>query len=160
MKKLSALVVAIVMVLSVVGCSEASKVNYNMTQDAKAFKLVRKVTAYNARTDKVIFIAEGLINIETDSENNELVITAKVGEDSYKKNYVYLNDYVIYTVEDTSDEGHTTDPYHYQFYFYGDVVSNVSVKSYSDIHDEDESNSISSNESNVESEMEDNANGN
>ena len=34
----------------------------------------------------------------------------------YKKNYVYLNEYVIYAVEDIT--GTFTDPYHYKIKFY------------------------------------------
>jgi hypothetical protein len=47
---------------------------------------------------------------------SELVVTCKVGANEYKKNYVYLNEYVIYVVEDIS--GTTTDPYHYKIKFY------------------------------------------
>ena len=44
-----------------------------------------------------------------------LVVTAKVGPSTYKKNYVYLNDYTLYVVEDIN--GTHTDPYHYKVYF-------------------------------------------
>lgn len=40
---------------------------------------------------------------------------SKVGANTYKKNYVYLNDYTLYVVEDIN--GTHTDPYHYKVYF-------------------------------------------
>ena len=58
---------------------------------------------------------EGRINIETDDAHHELIVTAKVGEKTYKKNYVYLTDYTLYVVDDIS--GTHTDPYHYKIYF-------------------------------------------
>lgn len=69
---------------------------------------------------------EGYINISNNS-TDELVVTAKVGEDSYNKvNYVYLNDYTLYVVEDIS--GTHTDPYHYKLYFNTNVLPEVELK--------------------------------
>lgn len=52
--------------------------------------------------------------------------TDKVGPTEYKKNYVYLNDYTLYVVEDIS--GTHTDPYHYKVYFHTDVLPSVEVR--------------------------------
>ena len=98
-----------------VGCSESDRVNHNITKQAEYFECERRVTVYNARTDKVIMMIEGRINIETDGAHHELIVTAKVGEKTYKKNYVYLTDYTLYVVDDIS--GTHTDPYHYKIYF-------------------------------------------
>lgn len=95
-------------------CSEADRVNRNISKQAQYFDCERRVTVYNARTDKVIMYIEGYINISNNT-TNELVVTAKVGNDTYKKNYVYLNEYTLYVVEDIN--GTHTDPYHYKVYF-------------------------------------------
>lgn len=42
------------------GCSEAEKVNKNISKQANYFETERHITVYNARTDKVILEAEGL----------------------------------------------------------------------------------------------------
>ena len=116
MKKISAIIIiCITAALTLCGCKEADRVNHNISQQAKYFECERRVTVYNARTDKCIMLIEGFINIETDKNNSELVVTAKVGAGQYKKNYVYLNDYTIYVVEDIT--GTHTDPYHYKIYF-------------------------------------------
>lgn len=108
------------------GCSEADKVNKNISKQADYFGTERRITVYNARTDKIILEAEGLMAISNNSEN-ELVCTVKTGPSTYKKNYIYLNDYTMYVVEDIT--GTTTDPYHYKMYFHTDVLPDVEVRS-------------------------------
>ena len=89
MKKrlIAALAVCIVMVLT--GCTEADKVNYNMSQQASYFESERRITVYNARTDRIILYAEGYMDISNNS-TNELVVTVKTGPGTYKKNYIYV----------------------------------------------------------------------
>lgn len=126
MKKILALLLILILMFTFVGCSEADKVNMNLSKQADYFEVERKITVYNARTDFIIFEAEGRMSISNNS-NNELVITCKTGPDTYKKNYVYLNDYTMYAVEDIS--GTHTDPYHYKWYFHTEVLPDVDVKS-------------------------------
>ena len=117
---LSALLLALLM-----GCSEADKVNHNMSKQADYFECERRVTVYNARTDNVILECEGYLSI-SNNDTNELVVTVKTGPDSYKKNYIYLNAYTLYVVEDIT--GTHTDPYHYQMYFHAELLPNVDIK--------------------------------
>ena len=124
-KKIFAVLTALMVLLTAAGCSEADKVNHNISQQAEYFQSERRVTVWNARTDNVIMYIEGYINISNNS-TDELVVTAKVGEDSYKVNYVYLNDYTLYVVEDIS--GTHTDPYHYKLYFNTNVLPKVELK--------------------------------
>lgn len=125
MKKLIALLLLVVLVFSLAACSEADRVNYNMTKQADYFECERKITVYNARTDTVIFEAEGYMSVSNNTAN-ELVITCKTGPNEYKKNYVYLNAYTLYAIEDIT--GTHTDPYHYKFYFHTQVLPTVEVK--------------------------------
>lgn len=116
MKKFVAILLAVMcMVGCLTGCTAAEDVNYNLSQAADNFEVVRKITVYNARTDMIIMEMEGIMSLSNNS-TSELVVTCKTGEDEYKKNYVYLNDYVIYVVEDIT--GTVTDPYHYKIHFY------------------------------------------
>ena len=113
------------LVCVVCGCSEASKVNRNISKQADYFECERKITVYNARTDKIIMEAEGYMSINN-NENKELVCTVKIGPNQYKKNYIYLNDYTMYVVEDIT--GTHTDPYHYKLYFHTDIIPTIEVK--------------------------------
>lgn len=116
MKKVIGLVLLVVCLFCFASCTAAENVNHNLSVAADNFEVVRKITVYNARTDLIVMEMEGLMSISNNS-TKELVVTCKVGAGQYKKNYVYLNEYVIYVVEDIS--GTTTDPYHYKVKFYG-----------------------------------------
>ena len=126
MKKIVAIVLlAVAICVLLVSCSEADKVNGNISKQAYYFETERKITVYNARTDKIILEAEGFMSISNNS-SNELVVTCKVSPNTYKKNYVYLNDYTMYVVEDIT--GTHTDPYHYKLYFHTEFPVSVDVK--------------------------------
>lgn len=126
MKKIIAMLLVLCCMLCVLtGCSEADKVNYNISKQATYFECERRITVYNARTDKIILVAEGYMDISNDS-HSELVVTVKTGANEYRKNYVYLNEYTMYVVEDIT--GTHTDPYHYQLYFHTELLPNVEVK--------------------------------
>ena len=118
MKRTLTIILAIILVLGcamLTACTEADNINHNLSQSADNFEVVRKITVYNARTDLIIMEMEGYMSLSNNS-TNELVVTCKTGAKEYKKNYVYLNEYVIYVVEDITST--ITDPYHYKIHFY------------------------------------------
>ena len=116
MKKIIAILLVLVMVVGLLaGCTEANNVNHNLSQAADNFECLRKITVYNARTDLIVMEMEGYMSLSNNS-TSELVVTCKTGANEYKKNYIYLNEYVIYVVEDIT--GTATDPFHYKVHFY------------------------------------------
>ena len=126
MKKIIAIALCIIAIMTVfTGCTEAKKVNYNISKQAQYFESLRRITVYNARTDKIILEAEGYMDISNNS-TSELVVTCKVGQNEYKKNYVYLNEWTIYVIEDIS--GTYTNPYHYKMYFHTEILPDIEVK--------------------------------
>ena len=121
-KKMHVLVVGLALVLFLLaflfvmtGCGAADGVNRNLSQAADNFECLRKITVYNARTDLIVMEMEGYMSLSNSTEN-ELVVTCKTGPNEYKKNYIYLNEYVIYVVEDITGTG--ADPFHYKVHFY------------------------------------------
>ena len=124
-KKIICAIMITVIALLCVGCSEADRVNHNISKQANYFETERRITVYNARTDKIILEAEGLMSISNNFDN-ELVCTIKTGPNTYKKNYIYLNAYTMYVVEDIT--GTMTDPYHYKMYFHTEVLPDVEVR--------------------------------
>lgn len=130
MKKTTKKTIVIVMMLIALlgilaGCTEADKVNYNLSKEADYFNVERKITVYNARTDHIILEACGYMSVSNDS-HDELVVTCKVGNNEYKKNYVYLTENTLYAIEDIS--GTHTDPYHYEFVFHTDFPVTIETK--------------------------------
>lgn len=118
MKKILALMLALILVLgafTLCSCTAAENVNHNLSVSADNFEVLRKITVYNARTDLIVMEMEGYMSLSNNS-TNELVVTCKTGPSEYKKNFVYLNEYVIYVVEDM--DAPNTDPYHYKIKFY------------------------------------------
>lgn len=116
--KILSLILALIVLLgcfALTSCSQAENVNHNLSQSADNFEVLRKITVYNARTDLIIMEMEGYMSLSNNS-TNELVVTCKTGPSDYKKNFVYLNEYVIYVVEDM--DATDTDPYHYKIKFY------------------------------------------
>ena len=116
MKKIIYGILIAIMIITLVSCTAADNVNHNISQAADNFEVLRKITVYNARTDLIVMEMEGYMSISNNS-TSELVVTCKTGANVYKKNYVYLNEYVIYVVEDIT--GTVTNPYHYKVKFYG-----------------------------------------
>ena len=115
MKKIFVVLLVLLMCFSMCACTAAENVNYNLSQAADNFECLRKITVYNARTDLIVMEMEGAMSISNNG-SNELVVTCKTGPGEYKKNYIYLNEYVIYVVEDIT--GTQTNPYHYKVHFY------------------------------------------
>ena len=123
MKKTVVKIIAVITVLLIglsiivlfAGCTAADNVNHNLSQAADNFQCLRKITVYNARTDLIVMEMEGYMSLSNTS-TSELVVTCKTGANEYKKNYIYLNEYVIYVVEDIT--GTATDPFHYKVHFY------------------------------------------
>lgn len=116
MKKILALLLVVALLaIPLCACSAADTTNHNLSVAADNFQVLRKITVYNARTDLIVLEMEGYMSLSNNS-SNELVVTCQTGPSQYKKNFVYLNEYVIYVVEDIDPTG--TDPYHYKIKFY------------------------------------------
>lgn len=124
-RKILTVVAMMCVVMMLAGCTEADRVNVNISKQADYFECERKITVYNARTDMAILEAEGYMSI-TNNQSGELVCTVKVGPNEYKKNYIYLNQYTMYVVEDIT--GTHTDPYHYKLYFHTEFPVDVETR--------------------------------
>lgn len=124
-RKILTVVAMVSVIMMLAGCTEADRVNVNISKQADYFECERKITVYNARTDMVILEEEGYMSI-SNNQSGELVCTVKVGPNEYKKNYIYLNQYTMYVVEDIT--GTHTDPYHYKLYFHTEFPVDVETR--------------------------------
>lgn len=117
------LVLIFVMALCMCSCSTADTVNYNLNKEADEFNVYRRITVTNARTDTIMMQAEGYMSLGNNS-SNELVVTFKTGED---QDYIYLNDWTCYVMEQV--EPKSTDKYHYELVFYPQrLVPEIEIK--------------------------------
>ena len=101
-----------VSMVTLTGCTEAMRVNENITQEAENFNVYRRVTVINCLQGDVLFSMEGRMNIEADMEDNQLEIIVETDDGVYKKHFIGLSDNVTYTVEDIS--GSEVSKYHYE----------------------------------------------
>ena len=119
-RKLIATIVAMLLAaVSLAACANDSEtVSHNLSQDADNFKVHRRVVFFNGITDKYLLSIEGYCSI-TD-EGNQLEVTCKVGESTYKKHCLGLSDNVSYFVEQL--EPIESDPYHYKVVFKPETI--------------------------------------
>lgn len=113
-KKVVELMGAMLLAFSVMGCTEADQVSQNISKEADNFNVTRKLTVLNARTDTVLLELTGTFALGNSSAN-ELEVIIETDEGKYQKDYVYLNEYTMYVVEDIS--GSEVDKYHYEINF-------------------------------------------
>lgn len=126
MKKVLAIVLTVVMLLTLTACTEKNRVSYNVSKEADNFNVQRKITVVNVRTDKVLFELEGTFCLDNSSEN-ELEVICEVGHDVYKKNFIYLNQWTTYVVEDIS--GANVDKFHYELNILPQMVGEITTTS-------------------------------
>lgn len=110
-RRFAAAIIAAFMLLGLASCTEANRVNSNLSQEADNFNITRRLEVINARTDTPLFELIGNFSLSNNS-GNELVVTVELENGVYKKHYVYLNEYTMYVVEDLS--GSDVSPYHYE----------------------------------------------
>lgn len=124
MKKIIAIVLSVLFIcLTFAGCTEASRVSYNISEEANNFNVFRRVVVVNTMTDKILFELDGFFSIEVDETEQQLEITCQTGENTYQKHFIGLSTMVAYTVEDL--KGAEVDPYHYEIHYLpeGNVVN-------------------------------------
>lgn len=124
MKKILSLIGVAIVVLMLTACSQAERVSYNVSRDADRFNVTRRLVVINARSDKPVFELVGNFSINTNT-NDELEVICEVGQGKYKKHFVYLNEWTIYTVEDVS--GAYVDNYHYEVNYLPEMIMPVTV---------------------------------
>jgi len=111
-KKVVSIILLLALALCITSCTEASRVNENINKEADNFNVSRRIVVTNVLTDQVIYEVIGNFSLSNNSDN-ELVITVELEDGTYKKNYVYLNQFTTYIMEDLS--GSDVSPYHYEF---------------------------------------------
>lgn len=113
-KKIIGIVISIVLVIVLAGCTESSRVSYNLSQQADNFNDVRQLTVINCIQGDVLFQMTGKMSIKADITDNQLeVVVEENGE--YKKHFIGLSDNVTYVVEDITSGD--VDKYKYTLNF-------------------------------------------
>ena len=116
-KILSLLAVGFLITGVLTGCdTEAERVNYNLTQEADNFNVVRQLTVINCIEGDVLFQMTGKMSITADTGDNQLEIIVEDGG-TYVKHFVGLSDNVTYVVEDLNLGDNAVSKYKYTLNF-------------------------------------------
>lgn len=111
MKKIICVLFVSMMILS--GCEvEADRVNYNLTQEADNFNVIRQITVINCLKGDVLFQMTGKMSITADTTDNQLEVIVEDENGKYKKHFIGLSDNVTYVIEDITDDTDVSK-YHY-----------------------------------------------
>jgi len=103
------LLISILAVLIVTGCTDAGVASRNLSKAADMFELDRRIVFYNGITNEYILVIEGRCSLK--STNGQLSVTCKTGYDQYKKHYLGLSDNVTYFSEQLESKGVSVDHY-------------------------------------------------
>lgn len=110
------MIIAIVCIIGIfTACTEAERVNSNISEEAENFNVYRRVTVINCIQGDTLFSVEGRMNITADTADKQLELIVEVEDGVYKKHFIGLSDNVTYTVEDIS--GAEVSKYHYEINF-------------------------------------------
>ncbi len=103
MKRIIALLMLTVMVIGsfmLTGCdTEASRVSYNLSQEADNFNVVRQLTVINCIQGDILFQMTGKFSITADTVDNQLEVVVEDSDGRYQKHFIGLSDNVTYVVE-------------------------------------------------------------
>lgn len=112
------LAMAVLAVGMLAGCeTEASRVEYNLTQEADNFNIVRQLTVINCLQGDVLFQMTGKMSITADVDDNQLEIIVENEDGNYTKHFVGLSDNVTYTIEDLNLGKNDVEKYKYTLNF-------------------------------------------
>ena len=112
MKKIIALLLAVVLLAVLFcGCTQAEKISANLSKEADKLNITRKITVINVRNNEVLYEIIAKCSLQNEG-HSELVVISEVAEGQYKKDFIYLSDWITYVVQDVT--GTYTDPYHYE----------------------------------------------
>lgn len=87
--------------LFVTGCAfdrDSAIASYNVSKEADSFKVKRRITFINLRSNDYLFSIVGNCSID-DNMSNELEVICKTGEDKYQKHFLYKSKETTYIVE-------------------------------------------------------------
>ena len=128
MKKFYLLIILVLPILLLTGCTSADTVSSNISRESDEFKVKRRITFINLRTGDYLFSMTGLCSIQggSGSLNDELEVICKTGDDKYQKHLLYLAQETTYVVEqlDYSE----VSKYDYEFIFRPEAIIPIEIK--------------------------------
>lgn len=99
-KKIIMILMSLMVIMAMTGCTEADKVSANLSTQADNFNALRQVTVINCIANDVVFQMTGKMSIKADTTDRQLEVVVENEDNSYSKHIIGLSDNVTYVVED------------------------------------------------------------
>ena len=115
-KKMLAIILMLAMICCFTGCTQAEKVEYNITKEADNFNVVRQLTVINCLQGDVLFQMTGKMSITADTQDNQLEVIVE-DDGTYVKHFIGLSDNVTYVIEDLNLGANDVSKYRYTLNF-------------------------------------------
>lgn len=119
------IMITAVMILSLTGCDSASTVSHNISHEADEFKVKRRITFINLRSNDYLFQVTGNCSVK-DGTSDELELICRIGEDKYQKHFLKKAVETTYVVEQL--EYSDVSRYDYEFVFRPEAIIPVQIK--------------------------------
>lgn len=126
MKKIL-IILLLTITLGLTGCTSAGQVSYNLSRESDEFKVKRRITFINLRTNEYLFSMTGYCSIQggESDRNNELEIICRIGDHAYQKHMLYIATETTYVIEQL--ESNDVSRYDYEFVFRPESIIPVEI---------------------------------
>ena len=122
MKKILLVIVSIILIT---GCTDAETVSYNISKEADKFNVKRRITFINLRSNEFLFTITGNCSIQ-DGASDELNVICKVGEDKYQKHMLKNAVETTYVIEQL--EYNEVSKYDYELVFRPEAIIPIKIE--------------------------------
>ena len=126
MKKIIIILITIIVAIGLTGCTDAEIVSENLSKEADNFRVKRRITFINLRSDTFLFTITGNCSIQEDTAEKQLEVTCKIGEDKYQKHFLKETTEVTYVVEQL--EYNEVSKYNYEIIFKPESIIPIDIK--------------------------------
>ena len=128
MKRFKTIIAVVIIAAMLCACGrEVNQVSHNISVQADNFNVMRRITVFNTRTDKCLLQMTGRFSLQNEGAN-ELAVIVEIDRKKgrYQKHFIYLNEWVTYTVEDLN--GVEVSRYDYELEFMPQMLVPVKIK--------------------------------
>lgn len=119
-------ILSLIILFFCTGCRDADTVSYNISKEADSFKVKRRITFINLRTDSYLFTITGCCSIKEDNSNKQLEVTCKIGDRKYQKHFLKETTEVTYVVEQL--EYSDVSKYDYEILFRPEAIIPIKIE--------------------------------
>ena len=119
------LIIILIGINLLTGCTSAETVGRNISREADEFKVKRRVTFINLRSNEYLFQVTGNCSVQ-DNTSGELEIICRIGDDKYQKHFLKKANETTYVIEQL--EYSDVSRYDYEFIFRPEAIVPVEIK--------------------------------